>query len=928
MLVGREQERDELGRLLDDARAGRSGTLVLRGPAGIGKSSLLADLVQRAEPDVWVLRAVGVEGEVELPFAALHQLLLSLLPYVSRLPVPQAEALRGAFGMSTASADPFLVALAALTLLSDAAEDAPLLLVVDDAHWLDSATADALMFVARRMDMEGVALVFAARDGSRPFPAPGVPQLQVAPLSEDAAQRLLAAKLPHVAPTARERLLHEAGGNPLALVELPTVLSPEQLDGTAPLPAHLPLSDRLQQVFWHRTLGLPAGYNRVLLLAATESKGDLATLLGAAEDAEAAMDVLSSAASEGLIMLDQHQVRFRHPLVRSAIYQGASLSDRRAAHLALAETVGSEDDRYVWHLAAAAVGTDDTVAKLLAELAERNRRAGGVATAAQALCRAASLASDYRSRARWLVDAAECAWTAAKTAQAEELLDRAEALTDDPALRARSARVRGAITHASSDPAIACRILLDGARLVCDTDAELAGELLVMAARSAWVAGAPAKLTEIGDLIGRLRPAPADPARTAPADGPRTATDAGITDYFSHCFHYLGGLAPDNPHGGRPYTQDISDARMAWLSPGHLKPWVWPPVFLPYLTGSTEEMLHAHQRAVDSLRKVGAAGALPMSLAPLVALQLVTGQWPAALSHGTEALTLADDTGQLGAASHLRAMLAWLAAAQGDGERCRALAEASLAVSVPRRITSAVGLAQWALGLQDLAEGLPDRAARLLDEVASPGGPAGHFMVSWLVLPDLVEAAVRAGKPDQARAALRRFEVQAMPAQLPHLRAMWLRCRALLAPGEDADELYAEALNVAHPSAFDTGRTHLLYGEWLRRNRRIKPAREHLHQAETYLRTLGARPWTELAGHELRAAGDRGRNQPAPDPSAELGRLTSRELQIARLAAEGMSNREVAARLFLSPRTVAYHLYKLFPKLGITSRTQLYGKSL
>ncbi|ANZ14004.1 transcriptional regulator, luxR family [Streptomyces noursei ATCC 11455] len=932
MLVGRELERDELGRLLDDARKGNSGTLVLRGPAGIGKSALLADVVQRAEPDVRVLRAVGVEGEVELPFAALHQLLLPLMPYVTRLPEPQAAALHGALGLATAFADPFLVALAVLTLLSDASEDVPLLLVVDDAHWLDAATADALTFVARRMERESAALVFAVRDGSRPFPAPGLRTLRVAPLTQREASDLLARHLPQAAPTVRERLLREADGNPLALMELPTTLRPEHVDGSAPLPEHLPLSERLHQIFRHRALSLPADHHRVLLLAAAESAGDLGTVLGAAGDTEAAMEVLSAAASQGLVHLDQQQVRFRHPLVRSALYQGAPLNDRRAAHLALADAVGRQDDRYVWHAAAAAVGTDDTVAELLAALAERTRRTGGVATATQMLCRAAALASDRRRRARWLVDAAECAWTAARTSEAEALLDRAETLTDDPALRARAARMRGAITHASSDPAVACRMLLDGARLVGESDPELAGELLVMAARSAWVAGAPARLTEIGDLIGRLHPGAADSgdgATAGDADGPAPANDdrAATAHRFSRHFHYLGSLAPGSSATAHPCPPDVPATRMSWLSPVHPRPWIWPPVFLPYLTGTTEEMLDAHQRTVDELRKVGAVGALPMSLAPLVALQLVTGQWPAAVSHAGEALTLADDTGQLGAASHLRAMLAWAAAARGDGDRCRALAEESLTLSVPRRITSAIALARWALGLQALAEGQPDRAARLLGEVAAPGAPAEHFMVGWLVLPDLVEAAVRAGEPAQARAALHRFEERAAPAHLPHLHAMWLRCRALLASSEDADDLFTEALEAPHPSTFDTGRTHLLYGEWLRRNRRIKSARDHLHQAETYLRMLGARPWVELARQELRAAGDRAPDQPAPEPSAEAGRLTSRELEIARLAAQGMSNRDIAARLFLSPRTVGYHLYKLFPKLGITSRIQLHGKS-
>lgn len=913
MLVGRERERAELERIAAATRNGRSAALILRGPAGIGKSTLLTHLVEHAEPGVQVLRATGVEGEVELPFAALHQLLRPLFQSLHRLPEPQVAALEGAFGMSTAPADRFLVGLAALTLLSNASEENPLLVLVDDAHWLDSATADALMFVARRLEAEGIALVLAARDDSRPLPAPGIPELRVGPLDAQAAAQLLARALPDAAPSTRDRLLREAGGNPLALVELPTALAPEQLDGSAALPEHLPLNERLERIFRHRVMSIPDGHSSVLLLAAAESDGDLATILAAADDPDAAMDVLCAASSTGLVILDQQQVRFRHPLVRSALYQGASLIERRAAHQALARAFEAGDDRRIWHLAAAVVGTDDTVARLLADLAERTRRTGGVATAAQTLRRAAELASTSQTRARWLVDAAECAWTAAETSQAKSLLVRAEALTSDSALRARSARVRGAIMHASSDPAVACEILLGGARLVLDCDTELAQELLVMAARSAWVANTPATLTEIGNLIARLDP-----------DG------GGAAAQFARHFRYLGSLAPGAPGSRRPFDAGVADAGTTWLSTASPRPWVWPPVFLPHMTGTTDAMLGAHQRAVDALRKVGAAGALPMSLAPLVALQVVAGQWASGVSLGTEAVALADETGQLGAASHLRAMLAWMAAAQGDDARCRELAERSLSTSVPRRIASAIALAHWALGVNALANGRPERAARLLGDVVAPGGPAEHFMVSWLVLPDFVEAWVRAGEPAQARAALRRFEEQAAPEQTPHLRATWHRCRALLARGDDAEAHYVGALETTYPSPFDIGRAHLLYGEWLRRRRRIKPARSHLHQAASHLRMAGARPWIELAREELRAAGARWPEvaEPPAGLASNVRQLTPRELQIARLAAQGMSNGDIAAQLFLSPRTVGYHLHKTFPKLGITSRTQLYGRTL
>ncbi|MEU5126702.1 helix-turn-helix transcriptional regulator [Streptomyces mobaraensis] len=928
MLVGRECELRRLAEVTAGVRQGRSHALVLRGPAGVGKSALLQHLADHAGPGVRVLSTVGVESEAELPFAALHQLLRPLLGAADALPPPQSAALRSAFGMDTAPADRFLVALAALTLLSEASRAEPLILLVDDAHWLDSPSADALLFVARRLGAEGVAVVFAVRDGSQPFPAPGVPDLRLSPLEADAARSLLTHLLPEAAPAVRERLLREAGGNPLALVELSAALSPEQLGGAAALPDELPLTERLQRLFRCRATSLLAEPGNALLLTAAEGDGDLAVIVRAAGDTERALHELSAAATAGLVSLDPERVRFRHPLVRSAVYQGAPLSERRAAHLALADALGEGDDRHVWHLAAAAVGPDDRVAHLLAEMAGRSRRSGGVATATKALRRAAALVSTPRDRARLLVDAAECAWKAAETAQAEALLNEAEPLSDVPALRARLVQVRGAIAHASGDPAVACLILLEGARLVQEDDPRLACETLVMAARSAWVADDPARLAEIAGLLARL-----------------PAVTPDVRDRFVAHFRYLAGLsghaAPDarhdgtalEAHGGGPEGKtgaDGKDVPVIWLSGTDPRPWVWPPTFLPYLLHATEPLRDAHQHAVDTLRRNGAIGSLPMSLAPLVALQLVTGPWPTATANGTEALSLALETGQLGAASHLRAMLAWLAAAQGDGDRCHELARESLEISTPRRIASAIALAHWAQGLNALAEGQPLNAVKLLAEVCSPEGGAGHFMLRWIVLPDFVEACVRAGEPERAHHVLTdRDPLHPVPANHPQLRSGWHRSRALLATGEEAEDLFLAALADTGLSPFETGRTHLLYGEWLRRHRRIKPAREQLHLAEVQLDSVGALPWAELARAELRAAGGRSAQGPstAAVPMGGEQRLTARELQVMRLAAQGLSNGEIAARLFLSPRTVGYHLYKIFPKLGVTSRSQLYGRS-
>ncbi|MFI8930437.1 AAA family ATPase [Streptomyces sp. NPDC053474] len=1052
MFVGREREQYELARVAAALTEGHSASVVVRGPAGIGKSALLQHLRHSLKPEATVLTAIGVESETELSFAALHQLLLPLLPDVDRLPPPQSAALRAAFGLQSAPADRFLVALAALTLLSEASQSGPVLLLIDDAQWLDTSSTDALLFVARRLGEEAVGIVFAVRDGSRPFSAPGLPELRVGPLDTAAARALLTHHLPEAAPAIRDRLLREADGNPLALAELPRALSRPQLDGAAVLPEELPLTERLQRLYRHRVNGVLTRPGNALVLAATEGDGDLAVVLRAAKDTDRAMDELGAAESAGLLDLDQQRLRFRHPLVRSAFYQGTPLSGRRAAHIALAEALDPGDDRHVWHRAAAAMGPDAQVCHLLAELADRVRGSGGVATATKALRRAADLAPSNGLRARLLIDAADCAWTAAEAGQAHALLTEAEPLADQPALRARLMQVRGAIAHASSDPSRACAILLEGAALVQDTDPHLARESLAMAARSAWVADDPGRLAHIAGLLDELAAADtaaaaetfargalvrdgtvagvagaagaagagagagagegavvkdgaeadvtvhgagagatatggaeADATATGGAGGDVTAPrvpgvgvtasrvpeadatvprvpGAGLTaprvpeadataphavaargarDAFGCHLRYLSGLAADSTTTATATTAtvptpasadgadggaDVRGARIpeTWLDPDDPHPWVWPPTFLPHLLNVTLPWRDDLERAVDTLRRHGAIGALPMSLAPLVALQLVTGPWPDATANGSEALTLARETGQLGAASHLRAMLAWMAAAQGDSARCLRLARESLDVAVPRRIASAVTLAHWALGLNGLAERRPGHAAQVLGEVCAPGGSAEHFMLRRLVLPDYVEATTRAGQHQRAEKAMRRLGGP-QPHDGPHLLAARLRCQALLAQGERAEELFTAALDKADTSPFETGRTRLLYGERLRRDRRIKLAREQLRLAEIQLRRIGARPWARLARMELAAAGDRSAQAAAPARTSDHPALTAREQQVVRLAAQGLSNGEIGARLFLSPRTVGYHLYKAFPKLGVASRAQLLG---
>ncbi|MFG3280313.1 AAA family ATPase [Streptomyces sp. NPDC048111] len=899
MLAGRDRELRELLRLIDagPGRTPRSRTVLLRGGAGIGKTAVLTSLAKQVPPPARVLWADGTTSEAELPFAGLHQLLHPLLPLLGSVPARQADALLGAFGMNSSPAEPLLVGLAVLALLTEAARHAPVLLLVDDGQWLDAASAAALAFTARRLEPVRVTMVLAVPDGEDvPACVAGARELRLGPLPTAAAGRLLEQYAPRAAPSVRRRLLAEAQGNPLALAELPSALSDDQLTGVQALPDQLPLNECVRQIFCGRV----AAYGFPLLLAAAERDGDLPTLLSAAGDEDAAMDQLTGAARAGLITLNGQQVRFRHPLTRSATYQGAAPSRRRAAHRALADALDPGDDRRVWHLAAYATGPDDSVAHLLANLADRTRHTGGVTTAVRALRRAATLSSTPAGTARWLVEAAECAWAAAEPAQASALLKDAESLVRAPELRARVARVRGAMLHAGSALTPACDTLMRSARLAGSRAPELAAESLLLAARAAWGANEPAKLAEIAELLAGLT--------------------LDVTPERAQLLHQLRrmGGAPASPDAPAQPGAAICPPGEEWPTSTCLGPLVWPPLFVPYLMGDGEAGLDGQWRTFEALRAAGAVGAMPVALTSLVAAQLVTGQWADAVALGQQGLTLATDTGQTTARCHLQALLACLAAAQGDSVRCHELAEAALAESVPRRAASAAALARWAQGLDALAGRRPRQAVGPLSEVTTRGGTAEHFMLSALVLPDLVEALVRVGQAERAAQALRQFEEQADPRNSPSLRAGWHRCRALLAPAQDTDRHFSEALAAPCASGFETGRTHLLYGQWLRRQRHITAARHHLHQAVEHFHTVGAAPWTEQANAELRAAG-----VPDSEPSSSGRGLTPRELQIARYAAQGLTNKDIGSRLFLSPRTVGYHLYKIYPKLNITSRRQL-----
>jgi DNA-binding CsgD family transcriptional regulator/tetratricopeptide (TPR) repeat protein len=897
MLYGRGEERALVDGLMAGARRGHSGVLVVRGEAGVGKSALLADAAERTRGTL-VLRAAGAGSEVELAFAGVQQLLRPVLGRLGRLPAPQAAALRGAFGLVDADVNRFLVELGVLSLLAEVAEERPLLCLVDNAQWLDRASADALRFVARRLQVERIVLLLAARDDDlRQFEAPDLPSLRLEGLDREAAGRLLQSRVGTLAAAVRERLIAETKGNPLALLELPATLSSEQLSGSVPLPERLPLSARLQRAFLQQVRALPAATQTLLLVAAAEDAGELAAVLEAGRKLDVEPVALEPAERAGLVQVLGQELRFRHPLVRSGIYQGATFTTRQAAHRALVEVLADERhaDRRAWHLAAATLGPDEQVAEALEASGGRARRRGGPAAAAAALERAAALTPEAAPRARRLVAAAEFLWEAGHTERATALLDRTEPSPADPAVRAHMAHVRGHIELACGIPATACTLLLEGAGPILETDPERATEMLVLAT---WAALAGNQLDRIVDEIG---PAIA----RLPGQG-----DVRVRPVADSLFAFgLGG--PTTADVSRPIPREPATT---WPHPAFT--WMWP--MLLAAEPVTAEQRYA--RLVATRRAAGTVGTLTVVLANLALAEVALGRWAEAIGNATEGLRLARETGQQATAGYFLVMLAAIAANQGRAEECRRLADEALALATTRRVAVVAAYAAWTLALLDLSEGRPAVALGRLRALHIPQHPTAHATIALLATGTMVEAAARADRLDGMEAYVARFERWAEWDRRSWTQVVAHRCRALVSQGE-AERHFQAALATEGIDRLpqELARTELLYGEWLRRVRRRADARGHLRSALEAFERLDAVPWAERARSELRASGETARRR---DPSTRQ-QLTPQELQVARLAVEGLSNREIATRLFVSRHTVGYHLHNVYAKLGIASRVDL-----
>jgi DNA-binding CsgD family transcriptional regulator len=891
-LLGRDAELQAVEALLD--AGGSGGALVIRGDAGIGKSALLA----RAEASALargrrVLRAAGVQSEARLPFAGLHQLLAPVLGAADALPVRQRGALLAAFGMAEAEApNPFLIALAELNLVGDVAEHAPLLLAVEDGHWLDASTADVLAFLGRRLEAEPVVLLVAVRDGvAGALDAPGLPELRLAALDAASAEALLDATAPMLAPPLRERILREADGNPLALTELPIGLE----RATAEPSDRLALTARLEHAFAARAVELPLQTRTVVLVAALDDGDELAEVLAAASvlaGRELALDAIVPAVAVRLLDVDGMRLRFHHPLMRSAIHQAAQVDERCAAHAALAAVLAAEPDRRVWHQAASLLHPDEAVARELEAAAARAERRGATAVALAALEAAARLSEDPARRGERLMDAGELAFELGRHDAMLALLDAASPLELGARERLRLEWLRETLgDRVWSGPARLDDLAELAARMGADGDAERAvGSLVPVALRCWW-----------SNPEQRTRDAVVTAARALPV-----ASDA------PELIAVLAMAAPLQEGRAVLDRLDVS----ARVDPAQLR----LLGLAASAVGDAEASLRVTEAAVAGLRAQGRLGLLSHALVTEAWAAVLLGSSSVALPAAEEAGRLARETDQRRWAEVARLAEAAIAGRRGDAEAAEALAAAAERVILPMAAGPMLSLVQYARGQAALGSGRPGAAYAHLLRIFDPADMAHHPFVSHWVLGDLAEAAQRSGNRVQARELALTLEPLAQATRSPVLEVGLVLARPLLAADEEAGTLFDASL-AADLSGWPFARARLLlaYGAWLRRQRRVAESRVPLRAAREAFDALGALPWGEQARGELRASGETSRRRV---PHA-LDQLTPQELQIAQMARAGLTNREIGERLYLSHRTVGSHLYRIFPKLGISSRAEL-----
>jgi DNA-binding CsgD family transcriptional regulator len=900
MLLGRRSERAELDRLLSGVRAGRSGALVLRGEAGVGKTALLRYALDSAT-DLTVARALGVESEMELPFAALHQVCAPMLDRLEHLPVPQRDALGTVFGLSEGSVpDRFMIGLAVLSLLSEAAQTRPLLCLVDDAQWLDRASAQALTFAARRLDAESVALLFATRQECEDFR--GLPELVVGGLADADARELLTAVVRGpLDERVRERIVAETRGNPLALVELPRGLSAAELAGGFAVRDAPPLSSRIEESFLRRLEQLPEETQLLVLLAAAEPVGDPTLVWRAAERLGLDVDAEHHAEAAGLLEIGA-RVRFRHPLVRSAVYRAATPADRRQVHWALADATDPEldPDRRAWHRAQATARPDEDVAAELERSAGRAQARGGLTAAAAFLERAAELTVDPTCRAQRAVAAALAAHLAGNPDAAERLLATAEAGPLDELGHARVELLRAQVAYAQNRGSETPELLRRAAKRLEPLDLELARATYLEAMSAAQFAGNLVRGGGVPEVARAALAAPSPQGRERAAD------------------LLLDGLAKQGVDGyaaGAPLVKRALNLFRSegFSGDGELR-WPWLASRTAAFMWDDEAWDELATRHVQLARETGALSMLPLALNMRMSAHTFTGGLAAAASLSEELRAATEATGSRLPPYGALVVAAW----QGRESEAFELIETTKLEVAALYEGLALVAAHWA------SAALFNSLGRYEDALAEAEKATEHpealaFYNFGLV--ELIEAAARSGAPDRAADALERLAARTRASGTEWALGVEARSRALVAAGEGAESLYQEAIERLQGTLVrvELARAHLVYGEWLRRERRRLDAREQLRIAHEMFDRIGLEAFADRAARELLATGEHARQRTAETRED----LTAQEAQIARLAREGLSNSEIGGRLFISPRTVEYHLHKVFSKLDISSRNQL-----
>jgi DNA-binding CsgD family transcriptional regulator len=898
-LRGRRTESALLDRLVAAVRQGDSRTLLLLGEAGVGKTALLHYSIAAAS-DLQVARAVGVESEMELAFAGLHQLCAPMLDRLGRLPAPQRDALTIVFGLSEGTApDRFLVGLGVLSLLSEVGEERPLLCVVDDAQWLDQASARTLAFVARRLLAEPVGLVFAAREVGEELR--GLPELELRGLHDQDARALLARVIPgRLDNQVRDRIVAETRGNPLALLELPGSLSGAELAGGFELPPAGDLPSRIEEHYLQRVHALPEATQRLMLLAAADPVGDATLVWRAAQRVGIGTSALAPAEDAELLEI-REQVRFRHPLVRSAVHRAAPRADRQRAHEALAEVSDPEldADRRAWHRALATTGPDEEVAAQLEHSAGRAQARGGLAAAAAFLRRSVELTPDAARRADRALAAAQASLYAGAFDVAQGLLATAEAADLDAFQRARVALLRGQIAFTSGLGSDAPPLLLKAGRRLEPLDLELARETYLNAFGAAMFAGS----ATAGDLLQVCRAVKA----LAPPAGASRALDVLLDG--------LAMLYTEGHAAAAPLLLRAADEFSGEDVPvDECLRWGWMATSVGNALWDDDRVHAVCARQIQLARDAGALSQLPMYLIADSTAAARRGNFAGARSVEAEAEAVTEAT-RVHLAPYTELVVLALRGSEGDAS---ALIAATIRQAADRGQGLAAVVARWAAAILYNGLGRYEDARQAALEASSDR--LDMFAAVW-ALPELIEATARLGAAEVAREALERLAETTRPAGTDFGLGVEARSRALLSEGEAAEGLYREAIDRLGRTRLrpELARAHLLYGEWLRREGRRKDARAHLRTAHRMFTDIGMEAFAERAGRELQATGETVRKRRAETRDE----LTAQERQIARLACDGLSNPEIGARLFLSPRTVEWHLRKVFAKLGIHSRREL-----